>query len=357
MDHPFDKSIPTAERCRRLFQVVGSDDTLAIIIVADPDAMASAVALKRLFWRRAAKVSIYHCNAIRRADNLAFIKLLKIEQMHVRDLRRSEITKWAVVDSQPSHMDAFRDMPFDIVIDHHPLVPATKARFMDVREDYGANASIMTEYLRAARIKPSRRLATALFYGIKTDTGDFTRGSLFKDIEAFRYLYPIANLNTIKKIESSEMSRGTLASFREAFDRLTFSKDTAFVHMGEVKSADLLVIIADFFLKLAEAKWSVVSGIYGGKLIVIFRNAGLHGDAGKKAARMFSRFGGSGGGHKTAARAEVPLEAVPSEIRHPSEIQKFVARLLKETAQGRGAGTRTVHHAKGVKPPETSARR
>ncbi|MBW1788661.1 MAG: DHH family phosphoesterase [Deltaproteobacteria bacterium] len=331
MEHPFAKSTPMAERCRRLLTAVGPEDTLAIVINADPDAMASALALKRLFWRRVAKATIYHTNVIKRADNLALIKLLKMDQTHIRNLKRDTISKFAIVDSQPHHDAVFERIPFDIIIDHHPPGPDSKGFLVDVREEYGANSTIMTEYLRAARIKPSPRLATALFYGIKTDTDNFARDSQVSDIEAFRYLYRFANLNVIKKIEFSEMTHNTLASYRDAMDRLTFAKGTVFVHMGEVSSTDTLVMIADFFMKLAEAGWSVVSGINGGKLIVIYRNAELRGDAGRKAKLMFDRFGASAGGHKSAARAEVPMDEIAAELKGYADPGKFVMKLFRET--------------------------
>ena len=165
---------------------------------------------------------------------------------------------------------------------------------MDIKEDYGANSTIMTEYLRAAKIKPSPRLATALFYGIKTDTDNFVRPSTQNDINAFRYLYPFANINLIKKIESSEMTRQTLAGFRTAMENMTFLKDKAFIHMGRVGDPDILVMIADFFLKMVEATWCIVSGVYGQKLIVIFRNAGFRLDAGVTAHRPLRRMGNCG---------------------------------------------------------------
>jgi len=329
MNHPFPKSISYTEKCKHLLEVVGPEDTLGIVIDADPDAMASALALKRFLWRKVRKVVTYHTNPVQRADNLAFIKLLRIDQQHIRHMRPKKITKWAIVDSQPHHHEQFKDREFDIIIDHHPFDPLSKARFMDIREDYGANSTIMTEYLKAAGIRPSPRLATALFHGIKTDTDNFVRGALQNDINAFRYLYRFTNVNIIKKIESSEMTRRTLGSYRLAIERLILLKNIAFIHMGEVDNVDHLVIIADFFIRLAEATWSIVSGIYDKKLIVIFRNAGFRRNAGKTAQNFFSKWGGSGGGHKGAARAEVPIAEISKEIGKRSDTKDFVLRQIK----------------------------
>ena len=328
MDNPFSKSVSLNEKCKRLQVVVTSDDSLAILINADPDSIASAMALKRFFWRKVKKALIYRINVIKRADNLALIRSLKMDQKHIRKLNSPEITKWAVVDSQPYHDKQLSKYRFDIIIDHHPFNPVSIGQFVDIKEDYGANSTILTEYLRAAGIKPSPRLATALFYGIKTDTDNFVRPSTPNDINAFRYLYQLVNINMIKKIESSEITKKTLGSFRMAMDRLTFVKDIAFIHMGKVSDPDILVIIADFFLKMAEATWSVVSGMYGQKLIIIFRNAGFRLDAGKMAHKLFGRWG-SAGGHKSAARAELQINEIKKEMNGRSGFEQFVLDKLK----------------------------
>lgn len=329
MDHPLPKSMPATERCARLFETLDSDEPLGVVMSADPDAMASALALKRLMWRRVKRVVLYHVNPIERPDNLALIKLLKIKQTRIRSMRGRKIKRWAIVDSQPAHYKPFENHLFDIVIDHHPLLPSTKARFLDVREDYGANSTIMTEYLRAAKITPSPRLATALFYGIKTDTDAFVRESLPKDINAFQYLYRYANMNTIKKIESSEITRDTLDQLRFAMEHLTLVRDKAFVYMDKLSNPDHLVIIADFFMKLAEAQWSVVAGVHEEKLIVIIRNADIRGDAGDRAKKWFGSWEGLAGGHKSAARAEVPLEKIHQATGKDMDLEKLILARIK----------------------------
>jgi nanoRNase/pAp phosphatase (c-di-AMP/oligoRNAs hydrolase) len=317
-----------AEKLKRLQEIVVPDDALGILIDADPDAMASAMALKRIFWRKARRVSIFHINVIQRPDNLAMIELLKIERQHVKTMDPSKLTKWALVDSQPSHNEILSRVPFEIIIDHHPPDLKYETPFVDVMEHYGAASTMMTEYLKAARIRPSMKLSTALFYGIKTDTDNFVRASTPNDINAFRYLYRFANMNIIKKIESSEMTRRMLASFKLAMDRLTLWKDTAYIHMGQVESADTLVMIADFFMKFAEASWSIVSGTVDKKLIVIFRNAGLRGDAGKTSKRLLGELDGVAGGHRATARAEIPVEAILKGTRS-RDLSQFVIRSLK----------------------------
>lgn len=328
MENRFPKSVTLTDRVKKLLETVSYEDTLAVLINADPDSMACAMALKRLFWRRIKKTHIYHINVINRADNLAMVRLLKVDQKHIRNMNSAEITKWAIVDSQPHHSEQFTKFKFDIIVDHHPVNPASKGEFVDIRDDYGATSTIFTEYLRAAGIKPSPRLATALFYGIKTDTDDFVRNSSPNDINAFRYLYNFVNTNIIKKIESSGMTKKTLSSFRTAIENLTFIHDMSFIYMDKVESPDILVMIADFFLKMGESTWTVVSGIHNQRLIIIIRNAGFRLDAGKKAVKLFGAYG-SAGGHKSAARVEIPLKTIMHELNVKSGYRQFVIDKFK----------------------------
>jgi len=108
-----------------------------------------------------------------------------------------------------------------------------------------------------------------------------------------------------------------------------FIDNVAYVNMGEVENPDTLVIMADFFMKLAETEWSIVAGVYDKKLIFILRNAGFRGNAGKTAKKLFEPWGGSAGGHKSAARAEIPLMEIESRIDSRKELDEMILEKLK----------------------------
>jgi nanoRNase/pAp phosphatase (c-di-AMP/oligoRNAs hydrolase) len=163
LDRPLPKSVSQVKRYERLLETVTSDDALAIVITADPDAIASALALSGIFWRRARKTCIACANIADRADNLALIHTLRVDLTDLNSLDRSEITRWVMVDSQPHHNRDFAEITFDIVIDHHRRGFEISGTHIDIREDDGATSTIMTEYLRNGGIEPSSRLATALF--------------------------------------------------------------------------------------------------------------------------------------------------------------------------------------------------
>jgi nanoRNase/pAp phosphatase (c-di-AMP/oligoRNAs hydrolase) len=83
-------------------------------------------------------------------------------------------------------------------------------------------------------------------------------------------------------------------------------KGKVFAHLGPVVNPDVCVLIADFFMKISSVNWSIVSGLYDKKLVLVFRNDGLRKDAGKVAKQGFGQIG-SAGGHKSMARAEIPF--------------------------------------------------
>ncbi len=241
---------------------------------------------------------------------------IPIERLHTLPVR--DYSKRVLLDSQPPHHTSFEKLEFDAVIDHHPVTEGWDADFIDIRSDYGAVSSMMVEYLRAAGIKPSVALATALFYGIKVDTQNFEKKNLqLADGISFRYLFDIANKNLVRKFELTELRRSELRYFKIALNEVKASKGRAYVHLGRVGTPDILVIIADFFNHVDKFDWAIVSGVYGEKLVVIFRCDGYRKNAGKLAQKTFGEFGPAGG-HREAARAESPLKNLP--LRENQEV-------------------------------------
>lgn len=325
-------AISNTEKLRRFYDQFSHDDHVLILINADPDAIASAMAVKRLLWRKVAGVTISNINVIKRPDNITMIRLLGVNLVPVKDIVKEGFSRFVMVDSQPAHNELFSRFPIDVIIDHHPET-VVHARFLDIRSKYGATSSIMTEYLRAANIKPSTKLAAGLFYAIKTDTNNFVRQTLIEDIRAFQFLYHHANLNIVNKIERSELRLDFLKYFKVALENKRIRKGRLFSHFGPVANPDVCVILADFFIKISSVDWSIVSGLYNRNLIVIFRNDGFHKDAGKVAIKSFGELG-SAGGHKSAARAEIPLEALKNEIDYENDekLLKWIINRVEKRA-------------------------
>ncbi|WP_435549773.1 DHH family phosphoesterase [Desulfobacterium sp. N47] len=325
-------SLSASEKLNEFYSHFTEKDNVLIAINADPDAIASAMAVKRLLWGKVKNVSISNSNVIKRPDNLAMIRLLSVNLVHINQIDKKKYSRFVIVDSQPNHNDVFSRFRFNVIIDHHPDTNY-KAEYEDIRPDYGATASMMTEYLRAAKIKPSYKLATALYYAIKTDTSDFERKTLVEDVKAFQFVFRYANMHIAKKIEQAELNFDFLMYFKRALENMKKRKGKIFVHAGIVANPDICVLLADFFMKISYIKWSIVSGIYNDILVVILRNDGLRKNAGDVAQEAFGNLG-SAGGHKSMARAEFPVSALKGKLDLTNDeivLKWIIARIEKNT--------------------------
>ncbi len=319
------------ERLEEFWGIFAKDDDVLVVINADPDALACALAIKRLLRYKVKSVTIGYPNEIRRLSNVSMVDLLKIPAERLHTLKLKEFSKKVMVDSQPPHLPAFESITFDAVIDHHPLTSGWQARYVDIRPEYGAASSMLVEYLRAAAMKPSVALATAMFYAIKVDTNNFEKASLLADIISFRYLFSLANHNLVRKIELSELRPSELNYFRTALTEMKISERRLYVHVGRVRNPDILVIIADFFNQVNQVSWVFVSGIHCEKLVVIFRCDGYKKNAGTLAHKIYGQLG-SAGGHRQAARAEVPLKNLAKQDKDFDT--KTLIRLTKRHIDG-----------------------
>ena len=281
----------TQERVRTFLKLFGNDETVLILICPDPDSMASALAVKRLLWKRVRKTSIAYTGKIRRLENQAMMDLLKIPMVEVSKLDPESFARRILVDSQPDHSEALKVYEYDAIIDHHPKTKKWDAPYVDIRPEYGATATIMIEYLRSARIKPSMKLGTALLYAIKTDTANFERGGTQEDVKQFRYVFQYANMNLLRKIEKAEFTPTDLRYFQTALANRSLTKKGLFTHMGKVPSTDICVQVADFFTRVHGVGWSFVSCVSEGELNVIIRNDGYRKNAGELAKQAFGDLG------------------------------------------------------------------
>ncbi|MDP2627753.1 MAG: bifunctional oligoribonuclease/PAP phosphatase NrnA [Candidatus Rokubacteria bacterium] len=295
------------ERIRRHFE-----DAQQVLILMqddpDPDAIASALALKTLLGRTRTSVHVCTFGTITRPENVAMCKILEIEVEEISAQALDQFDRVAMVDVQPSFLEE-RFHEVDLVIDHHPVERPIKARIRDVRPSYGATSTILVEYLRAADVKVTQRLATALLYGIKSDTLGLERGGTRADLEAFSYLYLLANHSALRRIERPELSDGALDLLAQGLARRRVLGGVFFSHLGTVTMADLIPQFADFGLQAEGVEWSVVSGVVGDQVHVSIRNVGYVKSAGDMARAAFGDIGPAGG-HRTMAKAVVPLASL-----------------------------------------------
>lgn len=303
----------------------------------DPDAIASAFALRTLLGRVRGGAVIGTFGTVGRPENRAMIRILDID---VERLRPDDVARFdavAMVDVQPAFFEERFD-EVDLVIDHHPETTPVRARIKDIRPSYGATATILTEYLRAADAKFGPRLATALLYGIKADTLYLERDAGRPDMEAFAFLFAHANHRALKRIERPELPERALDTLALAISRRSRVGDVVFAHAGAVDYRELVPQFADLFLQAEGVEWSVVSGTVDGELHVSVRNVGHVRSAGDVVRQAFGDLG-SAGGHRSMAKAVIRLDDWRARVGETSDealASGVVARF--RAALGAGAG-------------------
>lgn len=327
------RDISASGRLELFLSKFQSDDRVLIVISADPDAIASAVAIKRLLWRRVNQTVVASVNNVKRPDNLQLIEALHLKLEPLASLEIKSFTRLVMVDSQPQHSPKTERLPFDVVIDHHPRslihpdVP--HPAFADIRPDLGATATMMVGYLKAAKIKPNQKLATALFYAIKTDTKNFVRQGQLEDMNAFRWLYPFIQPQILSDIERAPIAKSSFKMIVKGLNGTVFIKNMAFTFLEKADHPDSLVIMADFLLKIKTVNCSVAAGVCGrNKLVIIFRSGSRRHNVGQQATAAFENYG-SAGGHKSMARAEIPMENLdPKSKKTSGGLKRFILRRL-----------------------------
>lgn len=276
----------------------------------DPDGIGAALALRSLWAAAGATPLVRYTGEVQRYQNKLLLSWLRIQIERLAPEELAEADLVAVVDAQPGF---WKESPpaAQVVIDHHPVREDTQAEYMDLRPGYGATSSILCEYLSEAGLPIDRQLATALLYGITTDTDDLKRNAGPADIAAYELLQHRADATFRARLDKSQIPMPVLDWISWGIGHRIVHRDLCLIHFGNVPTADIMVQVADLVLLTHGIAWTVCSGIRkddnGRRLVVVFRSDGHHCDAGKRARLAFAKIG-SAGGHRTMARAEVPLE-------------------------------------------------
>ena len=273
----------------------------------DPDAMASGLALRNVLHRTKATAIIGAIAGVTRPENLRMVNLLDLHVEAVTPETIKDYDRLAMVDVQPHYFGGLIDHA-DLVIDHHPEQAGSTSVFKDVRADYGSTSTILTEHLRAVDVNISERTATAMLYAIKSDTLFFNRQANRVDIEAFSYLYPLADAALIRKMEGAEITLERLDYVEKAYRNGTMVDQVFCGFLGPVPREDFIPYVADFFLQLEDVKWTIIAGIVNDTFVASVRNLGYSKNAGEFVRRFFADIG-SAGGHRAMAKAVVPMRA------------------------------------------------
>ncbi|MBI3297813.1 MAG: DHH family phosphoesterase [Elusimicrobia bacterium] len=310
----------------------------------DPDALASAWALSLVAQKVArTRVRIAYGGIVGRRENRTMLESLEVPAYPLRpgDLDDGAV---ALVDTQPP----FRNnrFPFpkrrrpDIVVDHHPKSPDTVARLTIIDTTVGATTTLLAEALLAAGVKVPRRLATAIVYGIGSETQNLGRETSPRDAAAYTTFLPKADLNVLWRISNPRRPASFFSHLARGIRGAFVWRDVIGVHLRELPTPDRVAQMADFLLTHERMRWSVVTGRYDGRLHVSLRTSSETTHAGRTLKALLGG-GHRAGGHRMIAGGSLEVgHGVPERVWRRAE--DGVARAFLRT-RGAAAGARPEH--------------
>lgn len=302
----------------------------------DPDCLASALALRQLFIAKAGtEPVIAFSGMIGRSENLTMAKILEIPLVPFEILDLSAFGVVCMLDTQPGtgNNPLAAAAVVDIVIDHHPLRALTQAcRWVDVKDDYGVTATILYEYLLAHELVIDAKLATAIFYAIKSDTQDLGREANLPDREAYLNLFPSVDMQLLYRITNPAQPIEYFRTIRTTLDHARLHGRVVTVDMQQVVYPELVAEMADFLLRLEGVAAVFACGQYSADLILSIRTADPAMNAGELIRRVVRDIG-VGGGHTFVGGGKVA--AFPCGGDAGCRIkEQLTSRFLEEFAAG-----------------------
>ncbi|MGM0604225.1 MAG: DHH family phosphoesterase [Halobacteriota archaeon] len=278
----------------------------------DPDAIASALGFARLANTAGVEAGAYYFGDISHQENRALVNLLEIpiERLDPETFDPDEYGAIALVDhSRPGVNDGLpTETPVQFVIDHHPpRVPIDRVdRFVDIRPSAGSTCTLIAEYYRRLGVDPDEQVATALVFGIRTDTNDFTREVSAADYEATAFLYPYADESVLELVEQPSVGSEVLRTIAAAIRNREIRANAMATGVGEIRDRDTLAQAADLLLNMEGIRTVIVYGYREGVIYISGRARGSTLDLGETLREAFGQIG-SAGGHAGMAGGQLSL--------------------------------------------------
>jgi len=304
-----------------------------ILIVAhdnpDPDSLAAATALKYLLLQKTGQdATIAYGGIIGRGENQAMARELEIAAVHFDQLDLDLYKVVCMVDTQPgTGNNSFpQDRPVHLVIDHHPPRNVCETcRWTDVRENYGASATILLEYLLAQEVSFGTKLATMLFYAIKSETQDLGRDWIKADRDAYLHLLPLVNNRILRKITHPKVPRRYIQSYNRAIENSRLYDDLLVFNLYQIDNPDIVAEMADFLLRVEGVSVVLGMGHYQDEEIISLRTDQENLFAGEIIRRVLQDLGTAGGHHMTAGGQIKQLKGDPAIQK---ELEDMLTRRL-----------------------------
>jgi nanoRNase/pAp phosphatase (c-di-AMP/oligoRNAs hydrolase) len=248
----------------------------------DPDALAAAMGLMVLAREGfGIESKIAYRGAIGRMENRSMVRLLHIPVRKFRPAMLRQYAAVALVDTQP----AFENNPFPasrraaLVIDQHPSEVPPAAELALVDPGCGASCVLVARALLDQGIPLSQRLATALAYGILTDTLNFFRAPRPDIVQTYLQVLPQCDMRKLARIQNPVRPKWFFSTLGKGIRDAWLYRTTLVAHLGAVDTPDRVSQVAEFLLSFRRVRWCLVTGRHQGRLHASLRSTRLDGQA------------------------------------------------------------------------------
>ena len=302
----------------------------------DPDCLASAMALRHLIAMKLSKDAVITFSGmIGRSENIAMAKELEITLIPFELVDLNEVSAVCMLDTQPGtgNNSLSPDCRVDIVIDHHPQREAAKkCRWVDIRDDYGVTATILYEYLLAQNITIGTKLATALFYAIKSETQDLGREANRSDRDAYLHLFPVASKRLLYEITHPKLPVEHFLTIHRGLENTMMYGKLLVVNLQAICFPEVVSEMAGFLIRLEGIEAVLSIGHYNDEVILSIRTTSHILNAGEIIQKLVAGRG-TAGGHGMMAGGKI--SNVPFDPVILKEVEVFLTRgLLFELSIG-----------------------
>lgn len=319
----------TKEQLRKLKKLVRGRKKALILLQdnPDPDAIASAGGLRLLLKEAAGcETTIAHSGIVGRSENRMMLKYLGLKMRNADELDLEQYDLVTMVDTQPvfGNNPVNDEQRVDVVIDHHEWAESTRqVEFSDIRAHYGATSTIIAEYLFESDLELPTPLATALLYGIQSDTQEFGRATSDADIAVFTQLYPQANKRYLSHIENTQEPREYFTAVSRGLHDTRTYENTAVCWLGRTINPDMTGEVADLLMRLEGADWVLCEGLFRGVLYMSLRTTQRESNASNVAKEIVADMG-TAGGHEMLAGGQITVPR--NSFKEADKLRKQVER-------------------------------
>lgn len=297
----------------------------------DPDTLASAFAFSYLVEKKyGITARIAYGGIIGRMENKGMVSILKLPVHHIRPSDFRKYPHIVLLDTQPvfENNSLPKNKRAMIVIDQHPYVKKPNADLVLIDPDCGATSVILGQALLQSHLEIPPRVATALVYGILSDTLNLYRANRPDILDTYMRLLRRSDLRALARIQNPSRSRRFFMSLSKGVYHAVVRRRAILTHLGFVENPDLVSQVADFLLTYKGMHWALCTGRFKGKLHVSLRVAKPLAEAGEILRDIFFDRG-EAGGHNGVAGGSFKVGENSSEQTWAEHEQALVSRFLK----------------------------